>query len=80
MCGQHWGRDEDSREVWQALIPASWGHYYCSQASQMSATCLILLLADSLPFLCVVCVTSFKIHHPNPPDQNVQQKQQQQAS
>lgn len=60
MCGQKWGRRKD----WQALIPASRGHCYCSRASQMSATWLILPLAASLPFHCIVWVSSFKINHP----------------
>lgn len=50
MCGQHWGRHGDGRKGWQALISASSGLCYCSRASQMSATWLILLLTDSLLF------------------------------
>ncbi len=64
MCGQHWGRDGDRHKDWQALIPASCGHCYCSPASQMSATWLILPLADSLPFHCVV---RYSFRNPPPP-------------
>lgn len=64
ICGQQWGRDGDGdgdkREDWRALIPASCGRCYCSGASQMSTTWLILcwLTHSFLPTNPQMCSTN----------------------
>ena len=60
ICGQHRGRGRDRREDWRALIPASCGRCYCSGASQMSTTWLILcwLTRSFLPTNPQMCSTN----------------------